>query len=391
MVFEQGEKESVTGGQTKQGLRVVIAGGGTGGHLYPGIAIAEAFQQLVPGTDIHFLGAEGGIESRVLPREGWNALFLDMARIRGGGLWVAAKGAFKVPLAVMRCMRFFLSYRPDLVVGVGGYASGAAMIAAFLTGTPRVVQEQNAVPGMTNKVAGRFANRVYTSFDEAEAHFPKGKVRCVGNPIRAAIRGALAEASQTSLEAEGSASRVLVFGGSQGARFLNQQVPGLLADVIEAGANLEIVHQTGLKEEEETRSRYEARGIQATVLPYIHDMAQRYEWADLAICRAGASTLAELTAIGLPALLIPFPYAAGDHQAANALSIAHVGGAKAVRQQEWDQAALTEYVVGLLADPAALAQMGDACRSMGKPEAADSIVSDSLTLIRRKGIEGVVE
>jgi UDP-N-acetylglucosamine--N-acetylmuramyl-(pentapeptide) pyrophosphoryl-undecaprenol N-acetylglucosamine transferase len=381
------EKSQMNVALTAPGLRVVVAGGGTGGHLYPGIAIAEAFLARSSDTEVRFLGAKSGIESRVLPKEGWDALFLDMARIRGGGFIVALKGILKVPVAVARSIGYFREFRPDLVVGVGGYASGAAMIAAFLLGIPRVVQEQNAVPGMTNRVAGKIADRVYTSFPSAEPHFPTKRVRCLGNPIRAAIREALMGAHGAT-ETPTSVRNVLVFGGSQGARFLNQEIPSLLHALTQKGQSLRIVHQTGVREEEETRARYVALGVEAEVLPYVDDMAARYSWADLAICRAGASTLAELTAVGLPSLLVPFPYAANDHQTANARAISEAGGGITVPQETWDEAGLANQLASLFGDGSAMENMAAEAREQGRPQAAAAIAEDCVELLRERGSKG---
>jgi UDP-N-acetylglucosamine--N-acetylmuramyl-(pentapeptide) pyrophosphoryl-undecaprenol N-acetylglucosamine transferase len=373
-------------GTGKGGLRIVIAGGGTGGHLYPGIAIAEAFLEQNPQTEVRFLGATSGIEARVLPKEGWNALFLDMARIRGGGPLVAMKGMIKLPLAIGKSMSFFRSYRPHLVVGVGGYASGAAMIAASLMGIPRVIQEQNAIPGMTNRVAGKVAHRIYTSFNGAAAHFPQGRVRCLGNPIRSNIRKAL-EKVMSVKDGEERSPRILIFGGSQGARFLNQNVPSLLAKVTQQLGAIDIVHQTGVREEAETRGRYAESQVAAQVLPYLDNMAERYAWADLAICRAGASTLAEVTAVGVPTVLVPFPYAANDHQTANARDVSNAGGGFTVPQTEWNEDTLSNTLCDLFQEPHELTNMAEKARELGGPKAANAIVEDCLVFLRERGLK----
>ena len=365
-------------------LRVVIAGGGTGGHLYPGIALAESFLTNVNGTHVHFVGALQGIEAKVLPRENRPAIFLDMARIRGGGPLVALKGLVKLPLAIFRTMAFFRSLRPHLVIGVGGYASGAAILAATLMGIPRVVQEQNAIPGLTNRVAGKLVHRIYTSFNGAEAHFPAGRVRCLGNPIRAAIREALGGVQRGETR-EGHPPRILVFGGSQGARFLNQNVPALLSRLTDLHGKLDIIHQTGVREEEETRERYRELEVDADVRPYLHNMAEQYAAADLAICRAGASTLAEVTAVGVPTVLVPFPYAANDHQTANAREVSDVGGGWTVPQSSWNEEKLAGELAAVLGNQSELQSMSESARQLGRPEAADSIVGDAMDLLAQQG------
>ena len=357
---------------------VVVAGGGTGGHLYPGIAIAEALLDADPTVHVHFIGAEGGLEARVLPREGFEHTLLPATRLRGGGLVVMLRGLARLPMSIARAMSVLRRLRPGAVVGVGGYASGAAVLAATLLRIPVVVQEQNAIPGMTNKLAGRLARRVYVSFEAARAFFPAGRSDLVGNPIRRGIRASLAEVSPSGRES--ATVRLLVFGGSQGARFLNERVPELVGLLAQGGLELRVVHQTGLAERDATAARYEALGIDADVRPYIEDMAREYADADLAICRSGASTLAELTAVGLPAVLVPFPFAAHDHQAANAQAVAASGGAIMVRQGDWDAAKIANEIGELLARRESLGAMATSARALGRPEAADRIATDVLSI-----------
>jgi len=368
-------------------LRVVIAGGGSGGHLYPGIAIAEAFLEAIPEARIRFIGAHTGIEARVLPREGWDVHLIDASRLRGGGVGVAMKGLLRMPGGIASCVGVMREFRPHLVIGVGGYASGAAMLAASLCGVPAVVQEQNAIPGMTNRVASSLSARVYTSFESAGAHFGGEKVRLLGNPIRARIRESLSQATRRRGlgEAEGPL-HVLVFGGSQGARFLNENVPDVLAHVIASGAALEVVHQTGTDDVDATRERYAALGVEAEVMAYIDDMSQRYRWADVAICRSGASTVAELTTVGLPAVLVPFPLAAHDHQTANGRAVVEADGAIMIRQEEWHVETVAGELLSFARDRERLAKMAERSRAMGRPDAAAAIVRDCLALLNERDL-----
>lgn len=367
-------------------LRIAIAGGGTGGHLYPGIAIAEAFKQRDPRTDVRFVGSTTGIEAKVLPREGWPAHLLPASRLRGGGPWVFATGAAKIPVGIASCVRFFLDFHPHLVIGVGGYASGAAMIAAALCNIPRVVQEQNAVPGMTNKVTARLSERVYTNRGASAAPFGDTPVRPFGNPIRKSIRESLLKArGQRSRPVPGSNFRFLVVGGSQGARFLNQHVPDLVAECVRRGQTIQVVHQTGTTDLESTRKEYEDRRISADVRAYIDDMATAYAQADLVICRAGASTLAEITAMGLPALLVPFPFAAHDHQTANARLLHQAGAARMITQQEWNTQTVADIVQEFATQPLVWAQMAKRSAEIGNPDAANEIVNDCIELLFQSG------
>jgi len=362
-------------------LRVVIAGGGTGGHLYPGIAVAEAFGTLVPDCEVRFIGSSSGIEARVLPAEGWDVDLIEASRLRGGGLKVFLKGLWKLPLGIFRCVRLLRSFRPAIVVGVGGYASGAAMIAAALCRIPRVVQEQNAIPGMTNRVLGRIANRTYLSFPEAKEHFPGGKTVLVGNPIRRSICDALASVEDVREESASGQLNLLIVGGSQGARFLNENIPALVGAIKSEGVEIHVTHQTGTADEEVTKERYASAGLTAEVKPYISDMAAAYAWADLVICRAGASTVAELTSVGLPALYVPFPYAAYDHQTANARAVVAAGGGLLFQQSDWDSGQVKDALVALIRGDKALAEMGSRSKEIGRPDAASNVVKDALNLV----------
>ena len=363
-------------------LRVVVAGGGTGGHLYPGIAIGEAICATAPGALVHYIGSTGGIEARVLPREGLPHTLLPSSRLFGGGPVVMARGAGRLVLSLGRAIATLRELRPHVVVGVGGYASGPAVLAAWLLGIPVVVQEQNAVPGVTNKLAGRLAERVFVSFAPAVESFPHGSAVLAGNPIRRGIRDAIAEVHPPVSDG----ARVLVFGGSQGARFLNERVPGLIARLRSERPThpIHVLHQTGEADCEATRQRYVALGIEADVRPYLHDMAGAYADADIAICRSGASTIAELLAVGLPAVLVPFPFAAHDHQAANARVLEEAGAAVMTKQEDWDEEALAGRIGALLDDPERLRGMAASARSMARPDAADRI-AEAVVGLAEKG------
>ncbi|NUN15256.1 MAG: undecaprenyldiphospho-muramoylpentapeptide beta-N-acetylglucosaminyltransferase [Myxococcales bacterium] len=365
-------------------LRIVIAGGGTGGHLYPGIAIAEAFKQHDPRTDVRFIGSTTGIEAQVLPREGWQSHLLPASRLRGGGPWVFARGAAKIPVGIASCIRFFLDFRPQLVIGVGGYASGAAMLAAALCDIPRVIQEQNTIPGMTNRITARLSERVYANQGVVSEWFGDTPIRTFGTPIRHSIRESLLRARGQRLRpTAGSPFRILVVGGSQGAQFLNQQVPELVTECIRRSQGIAVVHQTGVKDLDTTRKEYEKRNISADVRAYINDMAEAYTNADLILCRAGASTLAEITAVGLPALLVPFPFAAYDHQTANAHTLQRAGAARVVEQSRWETAHVADIIVELATHPLQWSQMAKRSLEIGNPDAANQIVNDCIELLSR--------
>ncbi len=358
--------------------RVVVAGGGTGGHVYPGVAVAEEILRRNPEARVTFVGTERGMEARILPRLGFELDTITVSRLKGGGVWGRLKGLLRLPVGVFQSWRLLRRRKPQVVLGVGGYASGPALIAAWLTWRPTAIQEQNATPGMTNRWLGKVAKAVFLGFDAARRRFADNKVVFTGNPIRAALSDRL-EAATADAHADADAGlRILVFGGSQGARFLNEHVPAALIALATAHPTLPltVVHQTGPADEEATRARYAGSPLDGhvTVLPYIDDMPATYAASDVAICRAGALTVAELTAAGLPSLLVPFPFAADNHQEANGQVLVDAGAAAMIRQDAWQ----IEHVVAWLAeqghDPARRAEMRAASLALARRDAAATIV-----------------
>ncbi|MEZ4266092.1 MAG: undecaprenyldiphospho-muramoylpentapeptide beta-N-acetylglucosaminyltransferase [Myxococcota bacterium] len=359
--------------------RALIAGGKTGGHLYPGVAVAEEILRRQPSARVVFVGTAEGIEARVLPKLGWPLLTISSSRLAGGSVIDRVRGLLLVPVAMFQSWRHLRRERPQVVLGVGGYASGPVLLTAWLCRYPTVVQEQNALPGFTNKVLGRLARRIYLGFDAAAAQFGGRPTLATGNPIRRALVDALAAATSTR-DGSGGALRVLVFGGSQGARFLNEKAPALLASLQAAHPDLAltVTHQTGVADEAATRARYAATPLAdaARVLPYIDDMPAAYAAADVAICRAGALTVAELTAVGLPSVLVPFPFAAGNHQEANARVMSDAGAGLLVRQSEWDENTVRDWLFDVATTPGRLRERSERARSLARPEAASTLVDD---------------
>lgn len=359
--------------------RALIAGGKTGGHLYPGIAVAEEILRRRPGARVVFVGTAEGIEARVLPKLGWPLLTISSSRLAGGSLIDRVRGLLLVPLSMFQSWRHLRRERPQVVLGVGGYASGPVLLTAWLCRYPTVVQEQNAIPGFTNKVLGRLARRIYLGFDAAAQHFGGRPTLATGNPIRRALVDAL-EAATSTRDATGQRLRVLVFGGSQGARFLNEKAPALLASLHAAHPELEltITHQTGVADEAATRARYAATPLadSTRVLPYIDDMPAAYAAADVAICRAGALTIAELTAVGLPSVLVPFPFAAANHQEANARVMSDAGAGLLVRQGEWDESTVRDWLFDVATTPGRLRERSDKARALARRGAAATLVDD---------------
>ena len=354
-------------------MRILIAGGGTGGHLYPALAVAEEALARDSGHVVGFVGTARGIEARVIPKLGHALELIDVIRLKGAGLSGVARGLLRLPKALWQSLGVLRRFRPDVVVGVGGYASGPVVLLAALTRRPTLVMEQNAIPGLTNRILARFVDRVVLTFERSAAGLPTAKIRVLGNPVRRSIREGLiqAAAARDAVEASAGPLRLLVFGGSRGARALNEALPEAVARM---DAPVEVWHQTGVDDEGSVREDYAGRGVEARVTPFIEDMAAAYAWCDLALCRSGASTVCELAVAGVPSILVPFPHAADDHQAANADALVAVGGARVIRQSEMAPGPLADDLSKLARDRPALRAMGEAARRVAKPAAAAAVV-----------------
>jgi UDP-N-acetylglucosamine--N-acetylmuramyl-(pentapeptide) pyrophosphoryl-undecaprenol N-acetylglucosamine transferase len=365
----------VEGAAARPALRVVIAGGGTGGHLFPGIAIAEAFVAAHPVTEVMFIGSGRPLEISVLSQTGFRFDTIAIEGLKGRGRWNQLRSASKIPGAVWASMRKLWAFGPRIVIGVGGYSAGPVVAAAWLLRIPRVLHEQNLLPGITNRILARLANRIYISFGETQARLATEKTRLTGNPVRQAL-----------LEGKASGERcreglnLLVMGGSQGAHALNMALIAALGELPE-GTRLCVRHQTGTKDLSPVRDAYRRHGITAEVRPFFDDMAACYRWADLTICRAGATTVAEVTAVGLPALFVPYPFAADDHQRLNAQAVVQAGGGEMILERDLDGKVLAERLNHFTAHPEALERMASAARTLGQPKAAEEIVKDCLELI----------
>ena len=359
----------------------MIAGGGTGGHLFPGIAVAEALRRRDAGAAVLFVGSARGIEARVVPQTGFALETLPIAPLRGQGPRDRLSALAALARSVGRAREIGATFAPNAIVGLGGYASAPAVVAGRMAGTPIVLLEQNARPGLTTRLLARLADRVCVSFPESAAAFAPGKTVVTGNPVRWTTGGAAAA---------GSAVRpgfgILVFGGSAGARTLNAAGPGLRAALADV-PGLRLVHQTGAEAEQRVRAAYASAGVEADVRPFIADMGAAYAAADLVICRAGATTIAELEALGKPAILVPYPYAADDHQRANAESLVRAGAARMVLDAEATPERLAAEVRALRA-PGVLAGMAERMRSLARPDAAERVLDAVEALIRGRRGEG---
>jgi len=351
-------------------MRVVIAGGGTGGHLFPGIAMAHQFKEDNPSNEVLFIGTEKGIESRAVPREGFPIAYIDISGIKGKPWGKVMVSIIKLPLSLLQSIRHLIRFRPEIVIGVGGYSSGPVCLSAFLLGIPVVIHEQNMFPGLTTSILGKIAKVVLVSFAGTAKSFPGRDVRYVGNPIRRDIR---IKGGEKSKEKNGTFT-IFVFGGSQGAHTINKGVAESFPLLEEIKERLSFIHQTGEKDFSYIKTAYEKNGFSGEVSPFIDDMADAYSRADLVISRSGGSALAEITAMGKPSILIPFPHATENHQYYNALEIEKGGGARIVMDSDLSGEFIAYTIKEFMADRKGLLEMGAASKRLGKPRAAEKIV-----------------
>jgi len=359
-------------------MRVVIAGGGTGGHLYPGIAVARELRRRMPDAGVSFAGTARGIESRVVPREGFALDLLRSAGLKGKSLRARLRGATLVPLGLADAWRILSARRPDVVVGVGGYSSGPVVMAAALRGIPTMVLEQNAVPGLTNRVLSRVVRAAAVTYDETLAYF-RGRGFVAGNPVRAEFF----QAAGTRGDRDASEPpRVLILGGSQGAHAINVAMVAAAAELARQQPQFRLVHQTGERDLAFVRQGYETAGLAARVEPFLDPVAPEMTSADVVVCRAGATTLAELAASGRPAVLVPFPGATDDHQRKNAMVLANAGAAICIDQRDLSGAGLASALSALVDDRRRLADMSGAMRQFARPDAARRIVDRMLEIAR---------
>jgi UDP-N-acetylglucosamine--N-acetylmuramyl-(pentapeptide) pyrophosphoryl-undecaprenol N-acetylglucosamine transferase len=357
-------------------MRLIVAGGGTGGHLFPGIAVAEEFMSRDSGNEVLFVGTERGIEARVLPRLGYRLECIATAGLRRVSLVARLKGIWLLLRSYFQSKRIVREFRPDLVLGVGGYASGPLVLAARRLSCPCFIHEQNALPGLTNRLLANRVNKVFISLEESREHVPAEKSILSGNPLRRQI---LESARQGGDNGEKQLDfHLLVFGGSAGAHRINEAMAEALPHLGELRERLTITHQTGESDLASVRAAYEGAGFRTEVLPFIHDMADAYRRADLVVCRAGATTVAEVTMCGKACVFIPFPYATDDHQRKNAEALVNRGAGYMILDRELSGQGLAKMVVELVRDPERLATVGRNAAALARPDAAKVIVDAML-------------
>jgi UDP-N-acetylglucosamine--N-acetylmuramyl-(pentapeptide) pyrophosphoryl-undecaprenol N-acetylglucosamine transferase len=353
---------------------VTFAGGGTGGHIFPALALAEAIGKCEPDVTLRFIGTEKGLEGEHVPAAGYALDLVPSRPVLGRG--PLAKLAALVALArgLLAARRLLRAQRPDLVIGVGGYASVPAVLGAVTLGIPTALLEPNALPGRANRLLGRFAGRVFVQFDEALSFFKPDRVALLGYPVRDIPRG-------NAAPDDGAGTRLLITGGSQGARTINRAIAAGLEGL---SRGFEIAHQTGPHDIEEVRSAYSEAGLEAEVEPFFYDMPERLARADLVVARSGAATVAELCSAGVAAVLVPYPYAADGHQMANARALERAGGCVVVPNAEAG-GRLVEEVRTLGGDPERLRRMGEAAARRAKPQAAEQIWGSCRALLEERG------
>ncbi len=352
---------------------ILVAGGGTGGHVFPGLAVAKALSALAD-VEIVFAGTPRGLEGKILPAHGYTVEMLDVEPMKGGGPSRAIRGALVAAKAMRHATGIMGRIRPAAVLSVGGYAAGPAALAGVRMRIPLAILEPNSILGLANRLLAPFAKRAYVAWNETARVFRGNKARMYGVPLRPGF-------TPRVYNAHGGPKRVLVLGGSQGAKALNERVPLAFARAKEKLGDVVIVHQTGADRVDDVRKAYEQAQLHgASVVPFLDDVAEQMTAADLVIARAGAVTVAEIAAIGRASILVPFPHAADDHQAKNALALADLGGAVCVRQEAADEVRLASEIELLLGDDDRRVRMANAAREHGRPHAADDIAGDLLEL-----------
>ena len=356
-------------------LRILIAGGGTGGHLFPGIAVAREVLRRQSDTIVTFAGTARGIESRVIPREGFSLDVLRSAGIKSTSLQARLRGLSLLPLSGLDAWRILSRRSPDVVIGVGGYSSGPVVLAAAARRIPTLLLEQNAVPGLTNRLLARVVSSAAVTFESTVGFFG-GKGFVTGNPVRP-------EFFDVAPERVAGPPRVLIFGGSQGAHAINVAMVEAAAGLAARNLGLEITHQTGERDLELVRDGYRRAGLAARVEPFLFDMAREMKLADLVVCRSGATTIAELTASSRPAIFIPLPTAADDHQRVNAEVLVKVRAAEMIEQRDLTGERLAGRIAAVASDESARRAMSDAAHRLAHPDAAAAIVERVFELAKR--------
>ncbi|KPJ99010.1 MAG: hypothetical protein AMJ60_06415 [Desulfobacterales bacterium SG8_35] len=361
-------------------MRLIITGGGTGGHLFPGISLAQAMMQTYPGCEVLFIGTERKVDKTALSDLGFATMTIKSRGIKGKSPAAKIMALLHQPAALLQAAGIIRKFKPDLVFGVGGYVTGPVVLAARLMGVTTCIHEQNSIPGLSNRLLGRIVHRIFLSLPGSEKYFPANKTVLSGNPVRSSIVKA---AKQMHREKYREPLTLLILGGSQGARRLNS----LMLEAVEKcltglSPRPNIIHQTGEHDESHVREKYTELGLNARVQAFFMDMAEVYSQADLVVSRAGATTLAELTVFHKPVILVPFPYAADNHQEINGRYLVEAGCGLMFKQSELNGEKLGKAIKRLLTNTKHLAAMAENSGKIAKPEATGTIVSGCMELLK---------
>ena len=377
-------------------MKCVIAGGGTGGHLFPGIAIAEAFVERELGNEVLFIGTERGIEVRVLAEGKFPLRTIQAKPFKGRSLFGKVKAILSLPMAVTEAFSILKEFKPQFVLGVGGYASGPALLAAFILRIRRGIHEQNVVPGLSNRILKWFSQKIFVSFEETKKYFPEGKTIVTGNPVRKEfVTCASSLPCQTAgrrqagegregVKRESNRFTLFIFGGSAGAHRINMAMMEALDLLQEIKSFLKFIHQTGNADVDLVSRSYQEKGFEALVRPFFEEMATYYQLSDLVVCRSGASTIAELAICGKAVILIPYPYAAHNHQLINARKLVDRGAATLIRDEELSGPSLAQAILHLYHHSKEQAKMEEAIKQVGRPKAAQEIVDHCYELVSKQ-------
>ncbi len=354
-------------------MKVLIAGGGTGGHIYPGIAVAEELTRLDPAIQVRFVGGDRGLEGRVVPEAGFELVTIPARGLPRRAPWKVPGALLANAAAVLSSLGILRAWRPDVVLGTGGYVSAPVVVAAWLARTPVVLQEQNSVPGLTNRLLARVADEVHLAFSESRGWFArKDRLKLSGNPVRREILSGERRPALARFGLAEGVPTVFVFGGSRGARRINEAALDAMHR-LRGQLNAQFILQTGKEDFSWARERAEAQSLPVTVVPYLTHIHEAYAAADLVVCRAGAMTLAEIAACGVPAILVPYPFAAYNHQEINAQNLAERGGAVSIRDADLTGDRLAHELLRLVKDRETLIRMSANARRFARPDAAQRI------------------
>ena len=363
-------------------MKLVMSGGGTGGHLFPALALAEEFKNTIPDVEVIFTGSKGRMEEKIIPEYGYELYLFEVEAIKKRSGLNRIRSIVKAFKAVLNAITMLKQVRPDGVIGSGSYSSGPVLLAASFLGIKTAILEQNAMPGFTNRVLGKFVDRIYTAFEEAGTYFPAKRTYLAGNPVRKEILSIVDKRASARDKSSGRFN-LLVFGGSQGATAINASFLDAAEHLTDIWKDLNVVHQSGEEGYKMAEEAYKRKGLDVELYKFIQDMASVYEKSDLVICRAGATSIAELTSLGIASILVPYPFASDDHQEINGRCLEKRNAAHIIKQDELTGKVLADGIRKFYEDRKLLRNTESSARSMGRPDASKAIVEDYLKMFKK--------